>query len=329
MNELIDLHVHLPGTVRAATLAELAAKNGVDLPMPAEQLYTRVNSDPTEDEKGRGPWFPLLRVYEWVSQSLRDREDFARVVFEALEDEQRASNVCYAELAFSPSDHMKAGVEYQEMTAGIEEGLRRAGAELGVDGRVLAAVNREDTAEAAADMVRTVAAHPSPAVVGIGLDYYELAGLPEKFVDAFRLAGRAGLHRTAHAGEHAPTAATVETALDLLGCERIDHGYQIMRDPRIVERCAGDGVIFNVAFTTSRRALLAWRRASIAAMVAAGLRVTVNDDDPSLFPTSLAQEMSIADEVLGGRRRWLVANSVDAAFLDATDKERLRARVLG
>lgn len=224
---------------------------------------------------------------------------------------------------------MKAGVAYPEMVAGIEAGLARARDELDVDGRVLAAVNREDTAEVAVDMVREVIAHPSEDIPGIGLDYYELAGLPEKFVDAFQLAGQAGLHRTAHAGEHAPTAATVETALDVLGCERIDHGYQIMRDPRIVARCAEAGVIFNVAFTTSRRALIPWRRESIAAMVDAGLRVTINDDDPALFPTTLAREMSIAEEVLGDRRDWLVGNSVDATFLDTDGKEKLRARVLG
>ncbi|WP_291277920.1 adenosine deaminase [Galactobacter sp.] len=325
---LIDLHIHLPGTVRATTLADLAAKNGVELPLPAEELYTRINSSPTEEEQGRGPWFPLLRVYELISQSLRDRDDFSRTVFEALEDAKNNSDVAYAELAFSPSEHIKAGVAYPEMVAGIEEGFARARTELGVDGRALAAVNREDTAEVAVDMVRTVAQHPSDAIPGIGLDFYELGGMPEKFVDAFRLAGEAGLKRTAHAGEHAPTAQTVETALDVLGCDRIDHGYQILRDPRIVERCAEAGVLFNVAFTTSRRSLIQWRRESIAGMVEAGLRVTINSDDPALFPTTLKREMEIADEVLGERRAWLVNNSVDATFLDTDAKKALRAKVL-
>jgi adenosine deaminase len=328
-NGLIDLHIHLPGTMRASTLADLAAKNEVELPLPAEELYPRINSSPTEEEQGRGPWFPLLRVYELISRALRDREDFSRTVFEALEDARNHSGVVYAELALSPSEHMKAGVAYSEMVAGIEDGLARARAELGVDGRAIAAVNREDTAEVAVDMVRTVAAHPSEAIPGIGLDFYELGGMPEKFVDAFRLAGEAGLKRTAHAGEHAPTAETVQTALDMLGCDRIDHGYQILRDPRIVERCAQEGVLFDVAFTTSRRSLLSWRRESIAAMVEAGLRVTINSDDPALFPTTLEREMAIADEVLGDKRAWLVGNSVDASFLDAAGKQALRAKVLG
>ncbi|KAB1656963.1 adenosine deaminase family protein [Pseudoclavibacter sp. CFCC 11306] len=330
MPSLIDLHIHLPGTVRAATLQELADKNSVALPLPAADLYPRINSDPTEAERSHGPWFPLLRVYELISDSLQTREDFARVVFEALEDGQRDSDLCYAELAFSPSVHMQNGVAYGEMAAGIADGLSRARSELGVDGRAIAAVNREDTAAVAEQMVQTVIDNPSDDIVGIGLDFYELAGFPEKFAAAFQLAGRHGLHRTAHAGEHAPTAATVATALDVLGCDRIDHGYQILRDPQLVERCAEQGTIFNIAFTTSRRALLQWRRESVAGMVAGGLHVTVNSDDPSLFPTTLRREMKIAAEVIPDKdQSWLLNNSVNATFLDAEDKSELRARVFG
>lgn len=330
MLPLIDLHIHLPGTVRASTLAELAAKNGVSLPMPAAQLYARINSDPTEQEKANGPWYPLLRVYELISDSLQTRWDFSRVVYEALEDGKTDSNLCYAELAFSPSVHMQAGVDYAEMVAGIEAGLRRARRELGVDGRMLASINREDSAAVATEMIQEVIAHPSADVVGIGLDFYELKGLPEKFVDAFRLAGDHGLYRTAHAGEHAPTAQTVLTALDDLGCDRIDHGYQILRDPEIVDICVRRGTIFNVAFTTSRHALIPWRKECIIGMVAAGLRVTINSDDPALFPTTLGREMAIALEILGkDRQTWLLDNALDAAFLSQTDRAELRSVVYG
>lgn len=330
MLPLIDLHIHLPGTVRAETLQELADKNQVDLPLAASELYTRINSDPTEAELDHGPWFPLLRVYELISASLRSREDFARVVFEALADGKSQSNLCYAELSFSPSVHMQAGVEYTELVAGISDGFAKARSELGVDGRAIAAINREDSAEAAEHMVKTVIARPSSDVVGIGLDFYELAGMPEKFASAFRLAGEHGLFRTAHAGEHAPTAETVATALDLLGCDRIDHGYQILRDPEIVARCAAEGTIFNVAFTTSRRALIEWRKESVAAMVGQGLKVSINSDDPALFPTTLRREMDLASGIVADKdEAWFVSNSIDAAFLSLEEKESLRESVFG
>ncbi|MCP3425497.1 adenosine deaminase [Rothia sp. AR01] len=324
----IDLHIHLPGTVRAATLADLAAANGVELPMPATELYPRINSDPTEEELTRGPWFPLLRVYELISASLRTRGDFARTVYEAMQDGYHQSGTVYSEFAFSPSVHLAAGVEYREMVAGIEEGIEAARKDLGVDARALAAVNREDTPEVALAMVEEVVARPSDAVVGIGLDFDERKGLPATFAEAFQLAGRHGLKRTAHAGEHVPTAQTIPTCLDLLGCDRIDHGYHVLKDADVVKRCADEGVYFNTAFTTSRRALRPWRRESIREMLDAGLKVTINSDDPALFPTTLARELEITVDLLGeDRRREFVANGVEASFLPEAEKAALREAV--
>lgn len=325
----IDLHVHLPGTVRAETFAELAAKNDIRLPLPAPELYERINSDPTEDEADRGPWFPLLRVYEWISASLRTRDDFARVTFEAMQDAQRASDVVYSELAFSPSVHLDNGVPYADMAAGISDGIEAARRDLLVDARAIAAVNREDTPEAARAMVEEVIANPSDAVVGIGLDFDERKGLPERFVEAFALGGRHGLGRTAHASEHVRSAAPVTTCLDELGCDRIDHGYHVLRDENVLRRCREDRVVFNVAFTTSRRALRPWRRESITRMVEQGLRISLNSDDPALFPTTLEREFALATETLGeDRTTEFLANAVDAAFLTTSEKAELRRVVL-
>jgi len=323
-----DLHVHLPGCVRAATLAELAARNGVDLPLPAPELYARINSDPTEEERPRGPWFPLLRVYELICASLRTAGDFARVVYEALEDGLRTSNVRYAEPAFSPSVHLAAGVPYRVMADGLAEGIAAARRDLGVHARAIAAVNREDTPAVALAMVEEVVAHPTEEVAAIGLDFHEARGLPERFASAFRLAGRHGLFRTAHASEHVAAAAPTETCLDVLGCDRIDHGYHVLRDPRVVDRCRDAGVPFNVAFTTSRRALRPWRRESIAEMYARGLRVTINSDDPALFPTTLAEEYRIAADVLGADALpGLARAGVEASFAPEEIKAELRAAV--
>lgn len=321
-----DLHVHLPGCVRAATLGELAARNGVALPLPAPELYARINSDPTEEERPRGPWFPLLRVYELICASLRTAGDFARVVYEALEDGLRTSDVRYAEPAFSPSVHLAAGVPYRVMADGIAEGVAAARTDLGVHARAIAAVNREDTPEAALAMVEEVVAHPTEEVVAVGLDFHEARGLPENFAAAFALAGRHGLFRTAHASEHVASAAPTETCLDLLGCDRIDHGYHVLLDDRVVARCRDAGVPFNVAFTTSRRALRPWRRESIAEMHARGLRLTINSDDPALFPTTLAEEYRLAAGALGADALpGLARAGVEASFAPEEVKRELLA----
>ncbi len=326
----LDLHVHLIGSVRPATLAEFAAKAGVTLPVQAEELYRRINTFPTEAEKQHGPWFPLLRVYELICSCLRTEDDFARVAYEALEDGLRSSNVVYQELAFSPSVHMADGVGYATAARGLARGIRDARVDLGVDASLIAAVNREDTPGAAVEMAAAVARLRLPEVVAFGIDFNERKGPPQAFGAAFSIAERAGLHRTAHAGEHVPGGANLRYCLDELHCERIDHGYYVLDDDALVERCRDEGVVFNVAFTTSQRKLRPWRRSSVRAMVDRGLRVTINSDDPALFPTTVAEEMRIAETSVGLTVPQLLSaieNSIDAAFLDESAKQELRSRV--
>jgi len=324
----LDLHVHLIGSVRPGTLAELAAKAEVTLPVLADELYRRINSFPTEEEEQHGPWFPLLRVYELICACLRTEDDFARVAYEALEDGLRSSNVVYQELAFSPSVHMTEGVSYQTAARGLARGIRDARADLGVGGALIAAVNREDTPRAAVEMASAVAELRQEEVVAIGIDFNERKGPPQAFRAAFAIAERAGLHRTAHAAEHVPGGAYLRYCLDELHCERIDHGYYVLDDDALVERCRADGVVFNVAFTTSRRKLRPWRRSSVKAMVDRGLRITINSDDPALFPTTVAEEMRLAVTSAGLTVPQVLAaihNSVDAAFLDESAKQELRS----
>jgi adenosine deaminase len=328
-----ELHVHLPGCVRASTLAELSARHGVALPLPAGELYARVNSVPAPEEAHGGPWFPLLRIYELICRCLRTADDFARVAYEAMHDAFVSSNVVHQELSFSPSVHLAQGVKYAEMAIGLAEGLRAAREDFNVSGLVIAAINREDTAATALAMVDALVEHPTHEVVAIGLDFDERKGAPEVFADAYRLAGRHGLHRTAHAGEHVAGpagAANVRKCVELLGCERVDHGYYVLEDTAVVDWARKRGLHFNIAFTTSRRALRPWRRARVAEMLKQGLEVNLSSDDPALFPTTVANEFAIARDELGLGVQELVRlakNSARASFLEPKDKAALLHRI--
>lgn len=323
----IDLHVHLIGCVRSQTFGELAKKHGMELPVAVEELYPRINSDPLPEEVPNGPWFSLLRVYEDICASLRDADDFARAVYEAMEDGLKINNTRYHELAFSPSVHRSLGVSYQTMADGLAAGIQAAATDFGVQASVIAAVNREDTGEVARSMVEEVVAYPKAEIVAVGLDFEETAGPPEQFAEAFMLAKRHGLHRTAHAAEHDPWARNISTCLDALGCERLDHGYHVMKDRRVVARCRDEGIFFNVIPTTSRRATRAWRLRTIRDMLASGLSITINSDDPALFGFSLTQGYALAhaDEGLGLSVDELLdisARAIEASFLDHVDRAR-------
>jgi adenosine deaminase len=118
--------------------------------------------------------------------------------------------------------------------------------------------------------------------------------------------------------------------LDVLGCDRIDHGYFVLEDPAAVRRCAAEAVAFSAAFTTSRRSWIPWRRASVRRMIDAGLAVNLGSDDPAMFPTTLAGEYVQAAELLEldpARVTAMVAAAIDASWLAEEDKVAQRARL--
>ncbi|MFD3688356.1 adenosine deaminase [Nocardiopsis sp. NPDC058631] len=339
-----DLHCHLIGTVRASTFAELARREGLDLPAEPERIYADINSLPPDPDLYRNTRVPvpqhrspdepevsysLFQVSRWVTEVLRDADDLTRIVYEAFESAHRLSSTRHLELFFdAPPAHL-AGLGYSGRVEAYAEGIRMAERDFGMSGFLIQGIDRSRSGEDALALVQQVVDHPHEYVAGIGLDNLETAGPPERFAEAYALAGRAGLGRTAHSSEHAPTAVNTITCLDLLGCDRIDHGYYVLEDDAVVERLREQGVAFTVASTTSRRSWRPWRRASISAMLGEGLNVIPCSDDPGMFPTSLAAEYRILSEDIGAtadQLRAMALGGVEASWLPADRKAALRAR---
>lgn len=338
-----DLHVHLTGTVRAATFADLAERAGLELPDDALAIFRDINSSPPDPklyERTRIPVpqgpsanepevsYSLFQASGWVLEVLRDAADVARIVYEACED-AHASGTCHLEMFFDELPENLATLGYAGYVAAMSEGIRQAEAAFGMTARLIAGIDRSKSGEHALALVQTMVEHPSPYVVGIGLDNLETKGPPERFTDAYQLAGRAGLKRTAHSSEHSPTAVNTITCLDQLGCDRIDHGYFVLEDDDVVARVRDEQVAFTCIFTTSRRSWRPWRRASIKAMVDAGLKMVISSDDPGMFPTTLANEYRIAAEELQLPReklREIALNGVDACWLPKAEKQILKAK---
>lgn len=340
----VDLHCHLIGTVKASTFAELARREGLVLPDQPERIYADVNSLPPDPDLYRDTRVPvpqgrsadepavsysLFQVSRWVTQVLRSADDLTRITYEAFEAAHRTSATRHLEVSFDAVPEHLASLGYLGSVEAYAEGIRMAERDFGMTGRLIAAIDRSGSGEDALERVRTVVDHPHEYVAGIGLDNLETAGPPERFADAYRLAGQAGLGRTAHSSEHAPVAVNTVTCLDVLGCDRIDHGYFVLQDDDVVARVRDEQVPFTVISTTSRRSWRPWRRASIAAMLDAGLNVIPASDDPGMFPTTLAAEYRIlADDlaVPAERLRAMALAGVEAAWLPPAEKAALRAR---
>lgn len=316
-----ELHCHFVGAIPAEVAWGIAARNEVQLPAPGPaELYQYDN------------FGDFIERYMRIAAALCTPTDFAEAVYAVLEDGLRHGNVQYRELFFNPTDHYPGGLSYPQMLTGLLDGIAAAEADLGVRCRLIPSINRIESGQVALEMVEEVIAHRRDAVIGIGLDAAEPAGPPERFVDAFQLAGRAGLRRTAHtcedyAGLDGGPPKNALTCLDELGCDRLDHGYNILADPGVVARCRDSGVPFTCCLPGSNPTLRPARIASIRSMIDAGLPVSMHSDDPAMHRTTPAAVYELAAQSLDldtGQMSQLSLAALDAAWLDDTERRELR-----
>ena len=318
----VELHCHLEGSVPADTFLALAARHGVALPTrDPDHVYDFTS------------FLGFLDLYYLVCRSVRDAADFERAVYDSLAHGVRTGNLCYREMFFSPTNHTE--IDYPTMVAGLTAGIEAAEADFGVRCRMIADINRRQSPAVAVELVQAVLANPSPYVVGIGMDDDEDSGPPELFVEAYALAGRGGLKRTAHAGEMG-SSENVRTSLDVLGCDRIDHGYAMVRDPAVLQRVRDSGVHVTGAWFVNNFHAGVFTdgvdpaATPLATMLRAGLPVSLNTDDPTMIPTDLVAEYGNVAAALGLDRAAVVAlagNAIDGAWLDDGEKAALRAEL--
>jgi adenosine deaminase len=311
----VELHCHLQGTVRATTLVEIAAKHKVTLPPydQPEELYER----DTTRIPSVGPGFRL------APRLLRDRDDYHRVTYEIL-----ASGAANGLRYLEPFGDPGTGASHQVALDGMIAGMRDAEADYGVQCRLVPGLSRMETPPKNVAMLQSVIDHRRDEIIGIGMGGAELGGPPEWFVEAFRLAASAGLHRTCHAAEEGPPI-NVQTCLDVLGCERIDHGYHVIEDDQITQRCVDEQVCFTVCPTITEQAY-GWTHPPqnpIRAMAQRGLKIMINTDDPGNFPTDLGREYIVMAEHLGftvAELKRFVLNGIDGSWLDDSTKRQWR-----
>src|SRR5207237_201413 len=175
------------GTLRATTVAELAKRAGLELPRPADKLYQWPD------------FYGFLDVLRLTALVLRTPADFARAVYEYAEDAARDGNLRHVEFFFNPDYFYPNGIDYPAMVDGMIEGIEAARKKFRVSSLLICCIDRStNTPSQAVEIVEAAIAHRRDLVVGIGLDGAERAGPPATFAQAYALARRAGLHRTAH-----------------------------------------------------------------------------------------------------------------------------------
>jgi len=317
-----ELHVHLEGSIRPSTLLDLAKSNGVDLP--------------ADDLPGLREWFRFrdfehfVEIYLTVSRCLRQPEDFHRLALDFLAEQAR-QNVLYTEAHFTIATHVANGLDpaavAQALAEATAEGRRRFGVEL----RLIPDIVRNVGVDAADLTLEWALAHRGDdGVVAMGLSGIEKGYPNEPFREHFAEAERQGLHRVAHAGEHAGPES-IRSSLEIARAERIGHGVRAVEDPALVERLAAEGIPVEVCPTSNLclGVFPSMEEHSFDALHRAGVQVSVNSDDPPFFNTTLSGEYSALAATFGysaGELAGFAMAGLDHAFLPPDEHRELRRR---
>jgi adenosine deaminase len=268
-----ELHLHIEGTLEPELMFALARRNKLEL---------RFRS--VEDVRAAYEFADLqsfLDIYYEGAAVLRTEQDFHDLAWAYL-SRVAPMGVRHAEIFFDPQTHIYRGIPYKVVLDGLTSALARAEKELGVTSRLILSFLRHlSEAEALATLAEAL---PHGKIHGVGLDSSEKGNPPSKFARVFGKARAAGLRAVAHAGEEGPPEY-VREALDVLGAERVDHGVRCLEDPALVARLAAENVPLTVCPLSNVKLRVVARLEDhpLRLMLKAGLRATVNSDDPAYF----------------------------------------------
>jgi adenosine deaminase len=311
-----ELHCHLEGTLEPELIFALARRNGIALRYQSvEALRSAYRFRDLQD---------FLDLYYQGTSVLRVAQDFYDLTYAYLV-RAAGERVVHAELFFDPQAHMSRGVDFGTIIDGIGGALADGEVRLGITSRLIMCFLR-DRPEAEAEATLDAALPFRAAIAGIGLDSAERGNPPSKFRAVFARARALGLRCVAHAGEEGP-AAYVAEALDVLQVDRIDHGNRCLEDDSLVERLRALRIGLTLCPLSNLRLRVVKTMADhpLPTLLARGLLVTVNSDDPAYFGGYVNENYLAVAEAAGMTSedvRQLAENSFTASFLDAADKAR-------
>ena len=314
-----ELHCHIEGAAAPDLVIRQAAKYGKDV-SPYIQDGSFVWHDFTS----------FLAAYDFSADLFRTEEDYARLADHYLSSLARDGAI-YSEVFTSPDHAQKAGLSPKAYTEALGEGMLRARAKTGIEGRMIVTGVRHFGAESVEAAARFAARCGHPLVTGFGMAGEERFGEVEDYVRAFEIAREAGLGITIHAGELAGWES-VRDALDHIRPSRIGHGVRAIENPDLVRRIAAEGVVLECCpgSNVALKVFDGYENHPFPKLRAAGCKVTLNSDDPPYFWTSIKAEYDNAAKHFDMNEKALTAvtrTAIEAAFVDRKTKMALLARL--
>ena len=315
-----ELHLHLEGTLEPDLKLELARRNGVEL---AQSTVEEVQASYVFDSLAS-----FLAVYYPAMDVLVTEQDFYDLATAYLR-RAAADGVTHVEMFFDPQAHTSRGVPF----ADVVNGYHRAavdGAALGVDAHLILCFLRDFSAESAAETLEASVPF-ADKILGVGLDSDERENPPSKFGAVFARARELGYRLTMHCDiDQVGSIENIRQVLEDIGVDRIDHGTNVVEDPALVEVVRERGLGLTCCPVSNSFVTDDMKATEIAQLLRAGVKVTVNSDDPAYFGGYVAENYVALVEKAGLTSEEVVTlakNSFEASWVSDADRAKFLAEV--
>jgi adenosine deaminase len=319
----VELHVHQVGSASPETVAGLAARYEGRTTVPADPAELATFFTFTD-------FAHFIEVYLSVVDLIRDAQDVYRLTYDVAKN-LAAQQVRYAELTVTPFTSVRAGIAAEEFCAAIEDARVAAERDFGIVLRWCFDIPGEAGLPAADATLDIALRHRPAGLISFGLGGPEVGVPRPQFAPHFAAAKAAGLHSVPHAGE-STGSQTIWDAINDLGAQRIGHGIAAATDPTLMAYLAEHQIALEVCPTSNvcTRSVTSLAQHPLPTLVAAGVPVTINSDDPPMFSTTLCREYQVAADLLGldrGGLADLAATAVSASFAPAAERVTILSEI--
>ncbi|MDL4839597.1 adenosine deaminase [Aquibacillus rhizosphaerae] len=323
----VDLHVHLDGSVTPETVIDLANKQGIALPTSNPQQlapYLKIDGECNSLQE-------YLSKFDFVGRVLHTSEALEKVAFEVVEQAHK-QNCRYIEVRFGPQLHRQAGLSLEEVIHSVIKGLKRAEKVYNVQASAIACCLRHHSIKENIDVVEAASTFMGKGLVGVDLAGDEATFPAYLFRDVFKIADKKSMPITIHAGE-AAGPNNIKEAVFKLGATRVGHGVRLKEDLKLFQELYAKQIPLEMCPISNiqTKAAPSWEMYPLREYFNEGLLVTVNTDNLTVSNTNLTKEFSVLFEKhdfsileIG----QLNMNSIEASFLEASEKKKLKNKFL-
>jgi len=317
----------MEGSLRLSTLAEIAHEHGVEI-----ETYNVDELRPLVQMVDDEPDFQtFLAKFTILRKFYNSKESVMRIAYEAVADSAH-DNVKYLELRFNPvAQAHHHGFSFDDVADWVITAVDQAQQDFDIQVRLIVQIGRHEP-QYAWQLAELAVARKNDGIVALDLAGDEEHFSAAQFIDVLRWAKTQGLYITAHAGECKNCSAeNIYEAIEIIQADRIGHGVQAMKNPKVLELLKQKQIPLEMCPTSNIQtaAIAGLAHHPMLAYHRMGIPVTINTDDPSISNITLTDEYIVAIRGIGitlNDLKTMVLNAAHAAFLPATERAALIAQ---